>query len=66
MHSVLAGGHDQAVLQAALRRLQQPQVARLIAYLLKWVSRQPGKNPGAWPGMMCPDTEAMNILHREL
>ena len=66
MHSVLAGGHDQAVLQAALRRLQQPQVARLIAYLLKWVSRQPGENPGACPGMMCPDTEAMNIMHTEL
>ena len=66
MHSVLAGEHDQAVLQAALRRLQQPQVARLIAYLLKWVSRQPGENPSACPGMMYPDTEAIYILHTEL
>lgn len=66
MHSMLAGGHDQAVLQAALRRLQPAQVARLIAYLLKWVSRQPGKNPGACPGMMYPVTMALNILHTEL
>ena len=64
MHSVLAGGHDQAVLQAALRRLQQPQVARLIAYLLKWVSRQPGENPGACPGMMCFDTGYEHLAHR--
>ena len=44
MHAALAAGHDQAVLQAALRRLQQPQVARLITYLLKWVTRHPGEH----------------------
>ncbi len=45
MHAALAAGHDQVVLQAALRRLQQPQVARLITYLLKWVLRHPGEHP---------------------
>lgn len=44
MHAALAAGHDQAVLQAALQRLQQPQVARLITYLLKWVMRHPGEH----------------------
>ena len=44
MHAALAAGHDQAVLQAALQRLQQPQVARLITYLLKWVTRHPGEH----------------------
>ena len=44
MHAALAAGHDRAVLQAALRRLQQPQVARLITYLLKWVTRHPGEH----------------------
>lgn len=44
MHAALVAGHDRAVLQAALRRLQQPQVARLITYLLKWVTRRPGEH----------------------
>ena len=44
MHAALAAGHDRAVLQAALRRLQQPQVAHLITYLLKWVTRHPGEH----------------------
>ena len=44
LHAALAADHDQAVLQAALRRLQPPQVVRLIAYLLKWVDRHPGES----------------------
>ena len=43
LHAALAAGHDQAVLQAALRRLRPLQVVRLIAYLLKWVDRHPGE-----------------------
>lgn len=43
MHAALAAGHDRAVLQAALRRLQPPQVSSLIAYLLKWVACHPGE-----------------------
>lgn len=66
MHNVLAGGHDQVVLQAALQRLQQPQIACLIAYLLKWVSRQPGENPGACPGTLRSDIKAVNTLYTEL
>ena len=43
LHAALAAGHDQAVLQAALRRLQQPEVVRLMGYLLRWVDRHPGE-----------------------
>ncbi|BDA49376.1 hypothetical protein COCOBI_13-4880 [Coccomyxa sp. Obi] len=42
LHAVVAGGHDNAVVLAALRRLRAPHVLRLIAYLSKLAMRLPG------------------------
>ncbi|EIE24939.1 hypothetical protein COCSUDRAFT_47016 [Coccomyxa subellipsoidea C-169] len=42
LHAMVAGGHDNAVVLAALRKLRAPQVLRLTAYLSKWATHQPG------------------------
>lgn len=40
---MVAGGHDNAVVLAALHRLKAPHVLRLIAYLSKLAMRLPGQ-----------------------
>lgn len=43
LHAMVAGGHDNAVVLAALRQLRAPEVLRLTAYLSKWTMRHPGE-----------------------
>jgi hypothetical protein len=43
LHAMVAGGHDNAVVLAALRQLRAPEVLRLTAYLSKWTKRHPGE-----------------------
>jgi hypothetical protein len=53
LHALVAGGHDNAVVLAALRNLHADEVLRLVVYLSKWLERYSGERCSFFLGALC-------------